>query len=114
MRTIALMVASLWLGACATMVTNYLGPVLDEEAQVACAAACDQASRVVLQQGLDVSALICKRLQEEMEAIISKSIPGVRVTKIQTPGLQPKRFPDGDEVGLRGFPASRGLSSINR
>jgi hypothetical protein len=46
-----------------------------------------------------------------MEAIISKSIPGVRVTKIQTPGFQPKRFPD--ELGLRGFPTSRGFASVN-
>jgi len=169
LRTIAFMVVSLWLGACATIVTggippssfefhptvpvgggqpggwkvaqviillgsvsssgpravwcdievgipqvNHLGPVLEEEAQVACAAAADQASRVVLQQRLEVSALICKRFQEEMEALISKSIPGVRVTKIQTPGFQPKRFPEGDEVGLRGFPAGRSLSSINR
>jgi hypothetical protein len=93
---------------------NHLGPVLDEEAQGACAAAADQTSRVVLQQRLEVSALICKRFQEEMEAFISRSIPGVRVTKIQTPGLQPKRFPAGDEVGLRGFPAGRSLSSVNR
>lgn len=169
LRTIALMVVSLWLGACSTIVTggippsafefhptvpvvrwqpggwkvaqviillgsaspsgpravwcdievgipqvNYLGPVLDEEAQGVCAAAADQASRAVLQQRLEVSVLICKRFQEEMEAIISRSIPGVRVTKIQTLGLQPKRFPDGDEMGLRGFPASRSLSSLNR
>jgi hypothetical protein len=169
LRTLALAIASLWLGACATFVTggippgsfefhpivpvggrqtggwkvaqvivllgraspsgpravwcdievgipqvNYLGPVLDEEAQVACAAAADQASRVVLQQGLEVSALICKRFQEEMEAIVSKSIPGVRVTKIQTPGFQPKRFPDGSEVGLRGLPAGRSLSSVQQ
>lgn len=169
LRTVALMVVSLWLGGCSTIVTggispsafefhpmvpiggvqpggwkvaqviillgsasvsgpravwcdievglpqvNYLGPVLDEEAQGACAAAADQASRVVLQQRLEVSALICRRFQEEMEAIISKSIPGVRVTKIQTPGFQPKRFPEGDEVGLRGFPADRSLSSVHR
>jgi hypothetical protein len=169
LRTIALVVVCLWLGACATMImggippsafefhstvpigewqpggwkvaqviillgrasasgpravwcdvevgipqVNYLGPVLDAEAQGVCAAASDHASRVVLQQRLEVSALICKRFQEEMEALIGKSIPGVRVTKIQTPGFQPKRFPDGDEVGLRGFPADRGLSSINR
>ena len=167
LRTIALIVVSLWLGACATLVTggisphsfefhplvptgawqlggwkiaqviillgsaspsgpravwcdievgipqvNHLGPVLDEEAQAACAAASDQASRVVFQQGMEVSALICKRFQEEMEAILRPSIPGVRVTKIQTPGFQPKRFPDGDEVGLRGFPAGRSLSSL--
>jgi hypothetical protein len=93
---------------------NYLGLILEEEAQGACAAAADHASRVVLQQGLEVSALICRRFQEEMEAIISKSIPGARVTKIQTPGFQPKRFPEGDEVGLRGFPAGRSLSSIHR
>jgi hypothetical protein len=93
---------------------NFLGPVLDAEAQVACAAASDQASRVVLQQGLEVSALICQRFQAEMEDLISQSIPGVRVTKIQTPGFQPKRFPDGDDVGLRGFPVGRSLSSIPR
>jgi hypothetical protein len=88
--------------------------VLDEEAQAVCAAGADHASRVVLQQRLEVSALICKRFQEEMELIISKSIPGVRVTKIQTAGLQPKRFPEGDEVGLRGFPAGHSFSSITR
>ncbi|EPX65045.1 hypothetical protein D187_000470 [Cystobacter fuscus DSM 2262] len=49
-----------------------------------------------------------------MEALISQSIPGVRVTKIQTAGLQPRRFPDGDDFGLLGWPASRRLSSINR
>ncbi len=92
---------------------TYLGPVLDEEAQGVCAAAADQAARVVLQQRLEVSALICRRFQEEMEAIISRSIPGVRVTKIQTPGFQPKRFPDGDEVGQLGFPAGRRFSAIN-
>ncbi len=92
---------------------NYLGPVLDEMAQGVCAAAADQAARTVLRQGLGISALICKRFQEEMETIISRSIPGVRVTKIQTPGLQPKRFPDGDELGLLRFPARRGLSAIN-
>jgi len=168
LRTLTLLAVSLWLGACATVVTGgipptsfefhptvpigggppggwrvaqvvillgsvsspgpravwcdievglpqvtHLGPVLEEQAQVACAAAADQASRVVLQQRLEVSALICKRFQEEMEAILSKSIPGVRVTKIQTPGIRPKRFPDGDEVRLRGFPADRSLSSIN-
>jgi hypothetical protein len=168
-RTIALMVVSLWLGACATIVmggippssfefhptvpvgvgrpggwkvaqviimlgnvsssgpravwcdievglpqVNHLGPVLDEEAQVVCAAAADNASRVVLQRRMDVSVHGCKRFQEEMEAIISKSIPGVRVTKIQTPGFQPKRFPDGDEVGLRGFPAGYSLSAIGK
>jgi hypothetical protein len=93
---------------------NYLAPVLDEEAQVVCAAAADQAARLVLQQGLEVSALICQRFQAEMAAVISKSIPGVRVTKIQTPGFQPKRFPEVDEVGLRGFPVGRSLSSLNR
>ena len=93
---------------------NYLAPVLDEEAQVVCAAAADQAARIVLQQELEVSALICQRFQAEMAAVIRKSIPGVRVTKIQTPGFQPKRFPEVDEVGLRGFPAARSLSSLNR
>ena len=73
-----------------------------------------QAARLVLQQGLEVSALICQRFQAEMAAVIRKSIPGVRVTKIQTPGFQPKRFPEVDEVGLRGFPARRSLSSLNR
>jgi hypothetical protein len=92
---------------------NYLGPVLDEVAQGICATAADQAARTVLQQRLEVSALICRRFQEEMEAIISRSIPGVRVTKIQTPGFQPKRFPDGEELGQLGFPARHRLSAIN-
>lgn len=93
---------------------SYLGPVLDEEAQAICAAGADQASRLVLQKGLEVSALICRRFQEEMEAIIGRSIPGARVTKIQTPGLQPMRFPDGDDVGLRGFPAGPSYSFRNK
>ena len=93
---------------------NYLGPVSSEAAQTTCAATADQAARLVLQQKLTMSALVCKRFQERMEAIITKSIPGVRVTKIQTPGFQPKRFPDGDDIGQLQWPASHALTSNNR
>jgi hypothetical protein len=71
---------------------NLRGLVLDEFAQLEAAAAADAAARLVLSQGLP-TAVLCRRFQEEMERILSATIPGVRVTKFLTPNVPYKTFP---------------------
>jgi hypothetical protein len=74
---------------------NIDGPVLDVEAQELCALAADRAAQVALkEQGL-ASAVLCRRFISEMEAFLRQSIKGATVTKFRTPGISPKRYPEG-------------------
>jgi hypothetical protein len=56
--------------------------------------AADEAAQAVLLGNETVSAVACHNFRQGMLRLLETSISGVRVTKFQTPGIEPKSFPD--------------------
>jgi len=72
---------------------NYRGSVTDRMAQVAAAAASDEAARVALSSPSLFSAEMCNLFRREMELRLSNAIPGATVTDFLRDGLPRATFP---------------------
>ncbi|HYO57212.1 hypothetical protein [Archangium sp.] len=68
--------------------------ISNETAQRRASQAADEAARVVLLGNETVSAIACNNFRQGMWRLLEMSISGVRVTKFQTPDIEPKSFPD--------------------
>ena len=72
---------------------NWRGLVHDEDAQEACAEASDKASRFALRRRMATVAALCEAYRTKMREFLKKSLPGAEVTRFQTQGITPEKFP---------------------
>lgn len=73
---------------------NWKRSVTDSFAQKKASMAADAAAQLVLGGPETVTALACQQFRDEMLRLLRMSLPGVKVTKFATRGIEPKTFPD--------------------
>jgi hypothetical protein len=72
---------------------NNAGPVSTRTAQLAAAAASDEAARIVLGESHLLSATACHRFHVEMERALRQAILGARVSDFIATGVPRTSFP---------------------
>ncbi|HYV49459.1 MAG TPA: hypothetical protein VFA20_31590 [Myxococcaceae bacterium] len=65
----------------------------DQLAQQAAAGAADEAARIVLGRGPNLSAVRCRQFIDEMDGLLSRAILGAKVSSFTIAGLQPTTWP---------------------